>query len=616
MQKNYLQKNADASLVDADNVAESSPRAIAQRWIDQFQRALTSSSPASVAEVFEHEGFWRDFVSFTWNLYTAEGREEIAALATATVPNIQPQEWVFSEEPTFEDGVTTAWFNFETALGSGQAIVRIRDGLAWTLLTVLEELDGFEEPTGRKRPQGVDHKIVKGRSTWLEKRRAQEETLGVTEEPFALIVGGGQGGIGLAARLKHLDVPTLVVDRYDAPGDAWRNRYKSLHLHDPVWYDHLPYMKFPETWPIFPSKDKVADWLKYYTDLMELNYWASTTCKNAQWNENEQRWIVNLERDGVDITLRPVHLIFALGVSGYPQIPEFPGQNIFEGDQHHSSVHEGGEQYSGKKAVVIGSNNSAHDICADLWENGADVTMVQRSSTHVSPSHSLRSLVLGPLYSEEAEENGIDTDKADRLFASWPYKVLPDVQRPAFELMRQQNCDFYQALEDVGFQLDFGEDGSGLFLKYLRRGSGYYIDVGASQLLIDGEVALASGQVSHLTENTVVLGDGTELPADLVVYATGFGSMNEWLKDLISPEVAEQVGKCWGYGSGTTRDPGPWEGELRNMWKPTNVKNLWVHGGNLHQSRHYSKYLALQIKARYEGLPTPVYGLQPSYHSS
>lgn len=616
MQKNQLQKNVDVSPRTSDKPSESSPRAIAERWAGQFQRALASTSPASVAELFEAGGFWRDFVSFTWNLYTAEGRAEIASLAAATVKNTQPDAWVLSEEPTSEDDVTTAWFTFETAVGNGEAIVRIRNGLAWTLLTVLDELEGFEEPKGRRRPQGVEHKIVKGHSTWLEKRRAQEEALGVTEQPFTLIVGGGQGGIGLAARLKHLNVPTLVVDRYDAPGDAWRNRYKSLHLHDPVWYDHLPYMKFPETWPIFPSKDKVADWLKYYTDIMELNYWASTTCKNAQWDEDEQRWIVTLERDGSVVVLRPVHLIFALGVSGYPQVPQFPGQELFVGEQHHSSAHPGGEQYSGKKAVVIGSNNSAHDICADLWQHGADVTMVQRSSTHVSPSHALRSLVLGPLYSEEAEENGIDTDRADRLFASWPYRVLPDVQRPAFEQMQQENCDFYEALQDVGFEVDFGEDGSGLFLKYLRRGSGYYIDVGASQLLIDREVALVSGQVSHLTKNAVALRDGTEIQADLVVYATGFGSMNQWLEDLISSDVAERVGKCWGYGSGTTRDPGPWEGELRNMWKPTNVNNLWIHGGNLHQSRHYSKYLALQIKARYEGLETPVYGLQPSYHFS
>ena len=85
-----------------------------------------------------------------------------------------------------------------------------------------------------------------------------------------------------------------------------------------------------------------------------------------------------------------------------------------------------------------------------------------------------------------------------------------------------------------------------------------------------------------------MLNDGTELTADLVVYATGYGSMNQWAAELISPEVADKVGKCWGLGSDTAKDPGPWEGELRNMWKPTAQENLWFHGGNLMQSRLYS----------------------------
>jgi putative flavoprotein involved in K+ transport len=151
-------------------------------------------------------------------------------------------------------------------------------------------------------------------------------------------------------------------------------------------------------------------------------------------------------------------------------------------------------------------------------------------------------------------------------------------------------------------------------MKYLRRGSGYYNDVGAADHVANGHDKLAPGQVDHLTEDSVVLVDGTELPADLVVYATGYGSMNGWAADLISQEVADKVGKVWGLGSETTKDPGPWEGEQRNMWKPTQQEGLWFHGGNLHQSRHYSLYLALQLKARFEGLPTPVHGLQEVHH--
>ena len=240
--------------------------------------------------------------------------------------------------------------------------------------------------------------------------------------------------------------------------------------------------------------------------------------------------------------------------------------------------------------------------------------MVQRSSTHIVKSASLMEIGLGDLYSERALEAGVTTEKADMIFASLPYRILHTFQIPAYEAMAEKDKDFYDRLEASGFRHDWGDDGSGLFMKYLRRGSGYYIDVGAAELVANGDVKLAHGQVTHLTEDAVVLDDGTSLPADLVVYATGYGSMNGWAADLISQEVADAVGKCWGLGSDTTKDPGPWEGEQRNMWKPTQQDALWFHGGNLHQSRHYSLYLALQLKARYEEIPTPVYALQEVHH--
>jgi putative flavoprotein involved in K+ transport len=289
----------------------------------------------------------------------------------------------------------------------------------------------------------------------------------------------------------------------------------------------------------------------------------------------------------------------------------------FEGEQHHSSKHPGPDSFRGKKVVIIGSNNSAHDIAAALWENDADVTMVQRSTTHVVRSDTLMEIGLGPLYSEEAARRGITTDKADLIFASIPYRLMHEWQIPLVAKERERDAEFYAALEKSGFMLDFGPDDSGITMKYLRRGSGYYIDVGASQLIIDGKIKVvrASG-IREITEDSVILDDGTELNADVIVYATGYGSMNGWAADLISQEVADKVGRVWGLGSDTAKDPGPWEGELRNMWKPTQQEGLWFQGGNLHQSRHYSLYLALQLKARMEGIPTPVYGLQEVYHIS
>ncbi|MNV40631.1 FAD-containing monooxygenase EthA [compost metagenome] len=302
-------------------------------------------------------------------------------------------------------------------------------------------------------------------------------------------------------------------------------------------------------------------------------------------------------------------------MSGKANVPRFPGQDEFRGEQQHSSQHPGPDAYRGKNVVVIGANNSAHDICAALWEGGANVTMVQRSSTHIVRSETLMDIGLGGLYSEQALANGMTTRKADLTFASLPYKIMAQFQIPLYEQMRERDAEFYGKLEKAGFMLDWGDDGSGLFMKYLRRGSGYYIDVGACDLIIDGSVKLQSNtDVSHLARDAVVLKNGVTLPADLVVYATGYGSMNGWAADLISPEVADKVGKCWGLGSDTTKDPGPWEGEQRNMWKPTQQEGLWFHGGNLHQSRHYSQYLSLQLKARHVGLPVQVYGMQQVHH--
>ena len=316
----------------------------------------------------------------------------------------------------------------------------------------------------------------------------------------------------------------------------------------------------------------------------------------------------NLTVHGAESTLHPTQLVMATGMSGSPNKPTLPGQDKFQGEIRHSSEHPGGDVDRDKNVVVLGANNSAHDICADLYSNGAKPVMIQRSSTHIVRSDSLMREVFGPLYSEDAVEAGIDTDTADLLFASWPYKVLPGVQKQAFDKIREDDKEFYDKLENAGFLLDFGDDDSGLFLKYLRRGSGYYIDVGASELVADGKIPVRSNvSIEDVKENSVVLTDGTELPADVIVLATGYGNMNNWVAQLVDQETADKVGPCWGLGSETTKDPGPWEGELRNMWKPTNVDSLWFHGGNLHQSRHYSRYLSMQLKARYEGMNTPVY---------
>eukprot|EP00931_Biecheleriopsis_adriatica_P012028 TRINITY_DN113129_c0_g1_i1.p1 TRINITY_DN113129_c0_g1~~TRINITY_DN113129_c0_g1_i1.p1 ORF type:complete len:342 (-),score=40.33 TRINITY_DN113129_c0_g1_i1:4-909(-) len=301
-------------------------------------------------------------------------------------------------------------------------------------------------------------------------------------------------------------------------------------------------------------------------------------------------------------------------MSGYPRVPELTGS--LNGECMHSSAYPGAGngRFSNRHAVVVGSNTSAHDICQDLWEQGASsVTMLQRSAGLVVSQKSILSH-FKPLFSEEALERGVSHEMSDIIATTLPYRLQEERWKLGTEKMREADATLHQRLQAVGYQLDFGSDGTGVFGKSYRQGGGFYIDVGCAALIADGRVSLRSGRnasIARLDGDAVVLESGERLPADLLIWATGYSSMHNFVADLVSTEVAERVGPVWGYGAGTEKDPGPWLGELRNMWKPTAEPGLWFSGGNFSQARHYSRLVALQLAARYDGLATPVYSSQP-----
>jgi putative flavoprotein involved in K+ transport len=591
------------------------PRAEASAWLGQFDDALRRRDAAAAAALFGTEAYWRDIVAFTWNIRTLESRAEIEAMLGETLAGVAPSHWRIESVNKEPAGLTEAWLRFETAVGRGRAIVKIKEGKAFTLLSTLEELKGFEERRGRARALGVKHGVYGRQPVWAETRAAEQDTLGTSVQPYCVVIGGGQGGIALGARLKQIGVPTIILEKNARAGDSWRNRYRTLVLHDPVWYDHLPYIPFPENWPVFTPKDKMADWLEMYARVMELDYWTNAEARRASYDEAEKKWLLEVEREGRRCELRPHQIVFATGAYGPPREPLFEGAEDFAGEILHSSRYQTGRAYEGKRCLVVGANSSAHDVAADLWDFGAEVTMLQRSPTTVVKSETLMELGFGPLYSEEALERGITTERADLIFAATPFAIMPRDQIPLWRKIRERDRAFYDRLAASGLRLDFGADESGLSMKAWRSGSGYYIDVGASELIASGKIAVRAGEIRRLRRRSVELTDGGELRADVIVCATGFQSMNRTVANIISEEVADKVGKCWGLGSATPGDPGPWEGEPRNMWKPTQQEGLWFHGGNLHLSRFYSLYLALQLKARMEGLATPVYGLQKVHHT-
>ncbi|HEV7252481.1 MAG TPA: NAD(P)/FAD-dependent oxidoreductase [Mesorhizobium sp.] len=586
---------------------DSTPAARAAAWLELFSVALENRDVDAALRLFADDCYWRDLVAFTWNVKTLEGKPAIRGMLEATLPTTMPRRWRPSEcRKTDGDGIE-AWFDFDTAAGTGTGLLRLEGGRCRTILTTLQTLRGFEETLGRSRPKGVRHGAERGRQTWAERRAAAQAELGAERQPFCVVIGGGQGGIMLGARLKQLGVPAVIVEKNARPGDSWRNRYRTLVLHDPVWYDHLPYLPFPPNWPVFTPKDKMGDWLEAYVLAMELDYWTSTECIRAAYDAEEKRWTVELRREGEPITLRPQHLVFATGAYGPPRTIDLAGAETFGGPVLHSSQYNDGRAYAGQRAVVIGAASSGHDVAVDLWEAGADVTMVQRSATTVVRSDTLMELAFD-LYSEEAAARGIDVDKADMIVAATPFALQPPLQRALYDRIRARDAQFYDRLRAAGFLLDFGEDESGLMMKAYRTGSGYYVDVGASDLIIAGDIKVKSGVgMAKLSPGTVHFTDGTEAAADVVIQSTGFQSMHETVARIVSREVADAVGPCWGLGSGVRNDPGPWQGELRNMYKPTAQEGLWFHGGNLALSRFFSKFLALQLKARMEGLPTPVH---------
>lgn len=570
---------------------------LAETWIAAFGRALQKQDATEVARLFRADGHWRDIVAFTWHLHTFSGRRELEIAFEDTLPQVEPSEIVLSPSPAARrvqrggaDSIE-AFFEFRTVHGRGRGVVRLvdEDGSpqAWTLLTTLQELTGFEERIGDRRPRGTGYSRTFGGRNWLDQRLAALEY--DDTDPDVLVVGGGQAGLAIAARLKLLDVDALIVDKMERIGDNWRHRYHSLALHNEVWVNHLPYMPFPDSWPVFVPKDKLANWFESYVDAMELNFWTGTEFAGATYDHDERRWNAFLRRaDGTERVMHPRHIVMATGVSGIPSIPDMPGLNDFEGDVIHSSSYRAGSDYAGRSAVVIGTGNSGHDVAQDLYSYGASVTIVQRSSTTVVAAEPTAQKIYA-LYSE-----GLPTADCDLILASIPYPVLLESYRTVTRQMQEDDRELIARLNAVGFRTDYGEDGTGFQMKYLRRGGGYYLDVGCSDLIAERKIGLLQyADIEKVERDGLRLRDGGRLRADLIVLATGYRPQQELVRSLFGDAIADHVGPIWGFDE---------YGELRNMWKRTAQDGLWFHAGSLAQSRIFSKFLALQIKACLEEL--------------
>lgn len=582
------------------NVVDPAP--VFQSWIRRLSDAADASDPALFAGLFDADGFWKDLLAFTWTYKTFSGVPEIAAAFQRTAPAARMRNVRLAAgraAPSFVRrsgrSLLEGYFEFDTAVGLGAGFVRLFHDPAgggeprvWQLLTTLHELEGYEEHVGRRRPTGDKYSKLDSTESWRQKR--ERESAFADREPQVVIVGAGQGGLMLAARLRQMRVDTLVIEKTPRVGDVWRHRYNNLTLHNELTANHFPYMPFPENWPVWLPKDMLGGWLEAYAEFQELNVWTSTTLTASEYDEELGAWTIQVRRaDGSVRTLRPRHLVAAMGLSGgTPRRARLSGLPEFAGTVMHSSEFRSGAEWAGKRAIVVGTGNSGHDLAQDLHAGGAQVTLMQRGPTCVvslDPSAKISYSVYG---------EGRSIEDADLMVAAIPYPVLIDTYQWITRRTDRLDAEMLGQLREAGFRLTSGEDETGFQLLYLRGAGGYYIDVGCSRLVIERKVALLQAErMDRFVADGLRLRDGSIMPCDLVVLATGFETMQEGIRAMLGDAVADRVGPIWGFDE---------DHNMRNMWKRTRQPGFWIMGGAIIEARLFSRFLALQIRASLDGL--------------
>ena len=573
---------------DADYVAQ---------WLAKLDVALRRDGRTALASLFADECHWRDLLAFTWNITPHQGAAMIADALTRAQQETKAGNFQLALNRTpprrikrVGIDVIEAIFSFETAKGRGHGVVRLladEPGKACVLMTSLDELKGYEEPIDERRPSGSAYSRTFGGDNWADLR--EKEQAFTDRDPAVLVMGAGQAGLALAARLKRLGVDALVVDKLPRVGDVWRNRYHSLALHNKIPLNHLPYLPFPPSWPQFLAKDMLANWLESYAWAMECNVWTSTTFLGGTYDETAGHWHARVRRaDGSERVLRPRHLIFANGIVGLPKIPKLPGIEDFKGEVLHTHGFRSGAPWRGKHALVLGAGVSGHDVAQDLHSHGATVKLIQRGSTTVVSVES--AALVHSLYYDE----GLPLEDCDLIAVSSTYPLLVRGYQLAVKRQLEMDKDLIAGLKAKGFKLDMGEDGTGHQMKFRRRFGGYYLNCGCSELIISGEIGLIQFEdIERFVADGAMMKDSRIEKADLLVTATGYQNQQEVVRQLLGEEIANKVGQIWGIDL---------DGELANMFKPTAQKGLWFIGGGLAHVRIYSHYMALQIKARDSGL--------------
>ncbi|KAF7362786.1 Flavin-binding monooxygenase [Mycena venus] len=607
--------------------------AIATSWLKSFGEYLEAGDIAGTTSCFiPTKCYLRDILVFTWNNRTLIGHERIAdylkeTLKAASITqvkldtrtNLSPK---FGPVTHAASGVSSG-FTFETAVGHGQGYLSLVENEAgeWKALYVfvtLADIRGHEE-------SGAETGVYGGHTlAWHDVHRERREA--IERDPHVLIsahscfasltfqtkskineVGAGQNGLNVGARFRQMHIPTLIIEKNARVGDNWRQRYPMMTLHTIKTQHTMLYQPYPENWPTYTPRDKLADWLEHYAISQDLVVWTSSRAlPTPTYDIASKRWTVVVDRAGEQITLHPAHIVLAAGTLGAPISPSIPDADLFKGITLHAAAYAGGKDFVGKRTLVVGAGNSSADICQDLVFHGAaEVTMLQRSSTCVV-SVDTTARVLAQLWPPN-----VPTDISDFKSQAFPFLLMREIGKATTEHIWAQETETHKGLREAGLKLNMGEDGSGQFpmiferfggeshfatvrnheLHYTERGLTVVpgLDVGVADLIRTGEVKIKQGvEISRFTENSAVFTDGSSLDVDAVVFATSYENIRDTMRGLFGDAVIDQTTRVWGVDE---------EGEINGCYRPSGHPGLWYAGGDFVTSRFYSKQLALEIKA-------------------